>query len=755
MPTKKRKASPASENSLEKVKQKKKPKEVKSFPVVGIGASAGGLETLNVFFSIMPPDSNMAFVVIQHLSPKHKSIMASIVDQHTRMIVEEIKDGTELKPNQVYLNPPGKNVAIFNRRLHLLEPLKTSAINLPVDFFFRSLSQDRGEKAIGIILSGTASDGTLGIKEIKGGGGMVIVQQPDTAKYDGMPKNAIETGLVDFILPVEKMPETLIHYVKHPFLESLDKIKLAKQPVKNQIQKIFALIRNGTGHDFSHYKSSTIARRVERRMAVHRITSLSDYLLYLQNNPAEIDMLFKNLIIGVTSFFRDPEAYDVLIQKVMPEWLIAKEPDTTIRFWVAGCSTGEEAYSLGMILFEAMDKIKKHFNVQIFATDIDTDALNTARKGIYPESIGADVSRERLRRFFIKEPGILKVKKELRDIVIFSLQNIIKDPPFSRLDLVSCRNLMIYMDSVLQKKIIPLFHYTLNPGGILFLGTSESIGEYTDLFQTLNSKWKIFERKKQLAGKVIAYPAGINFGIQQRDESDEKEPKDKLPVMSELQIMAEKAILDEYAPAGVLINTKYEILHFVGQTDRYLAPPTGKPSFNIMNMARADIKRPLTTALHKAVQEKTNAFCKGVRINYNSAFCIVDISVKHMKDKGLPPGFLLVIFEDKTPVKSADKKKTGALKLKKQDTGLQSLEQELQSTREYLQATIEEMETSNEELKSANEELQSVNEELQSTNEELETSREELQSTNEELATVNAELQIKVNEFSMANDDMN
>lgn len=581
---------------------------------------------------------------------------------------------------------------------------------------------------------------------------MVMVQQPDTAKYDGMPKNAIQTGLVDFILPVEKMPETLIHYVKHPFLESLDKIKLAEPPVKNQIQKIFALIRNGTGHDFSHYKPSTIARRVERRLAVHQITSLSSYILYLQNNPAEINVLFKNLVIGVTSFFRDPKAYDVLTQKMLPELLIAKEPDTTIRFWVAGCSTGEEAYSLGMILFEAMDKVKKHFNVQIFATDIDTDALDTARKGIYPESIGADVSQERLNRFFIKEPGVLKVKKELRDIVIFSLQNIIKDPPFSRLDLASCRNLMIYMDSILQKKIIPLFHYTLNPGGILFLGTSESIGEYTDLFQPLNSKWKIFERKKELAGTVIAYPAGINCGIPQRDESDEK---DNLPVMSEVQGMAEKAILDEYAPAGVLINAKYEILHFVGKTDRYLAPPTGKPSFNILNMAREDIKHPLTTALHKAVREKTNAFCKRVRVNYNGASCIVDISVKQMTGKGLSPGFLLVIFEDKTPVKSADKKKTGALKVKKQDTDLQSLEKELESTREYLQATIEELETSNEELKSTNEELQSVNEEIQSTNEELETSKEELQSTNEELATVNAELQSKVDEFSMANDDMN
>jgi two-component system CheB/CheR fusion protein len=650
------------------------------------------------------------------------------------------------------MTPPNKNVAIFNRRLHLLEPVKTSAINMPVDFFFRSLSEDQGENAIGVILSGTASDGTLGIKAIKSECGMVMVQQPETAKYDGMPKSAIETGLVDFILPVEKMPESLTHYAQHPFLESLDKVKLAAPTIKNQIQKIFALIRSKTGHDFSHYKPNTIARRIERRLAVHQIKGLSDYILYLQKNPAEIDMLFKNLVIGVTSFFRDPEAYDVLAKKVLPELLSKKEPDTTIRFWVTGCSTGEEAYSLGMVLCEAMDQLNKHFNIQIFATDIDAAALDTARKGIYPESIGVDVSPQRLDQFFIKEPGVFKVKKQLRDMVVFSLQNVVKDPPFSRLDLVSCRNLMIYMDSVLQKKIIPLFHYTLNPGGILFLGTSESIGEHTDFFQALNSKWKLFERKKGIAGTGIPYPAEINYGDRQRTESDEK---DKEPVTSVVQTGVERAILDEYAPTGVLISDRYEILHFVGNTARYLVPPPGKPSFNIQNMACEDIKHPLTTTLHKAVRGKTNAFCKNVRVNYNGAFCTIDISVKQMTGKGLPPGSMLVMFEDKTPVKAANEKKTRALKVRKQDTALQSLEQELQSTREYLQATIEEMETSNEELKSTNEELQSVNEELQSTNEELETSKEELQSTNEELATVNAELQNKVDEFARANDDMN
>ena len=746
MPTKKKKASPANKNSLEKVKQKEKPRNAIPFPIIGIGASAGGLETLNAFFSIMPADSDMAFVVIQHLSPQHKSIMASLLEKQTPMVVSQIEDGTTVEPNHVYLNPPGKNVAIFNRRLHLMEPVKSTSINLPIDFFFKSLSEDQSENAIGVILSGTASDGTLGVREINSRSGMVMVQEPDTAKYDGMPKSAINTGLVDFIVPVEKMPETLIQYVRHPFLESLDKIKLKEPPIQNQIQKIFVLIRSATGHDFSHYKPSTIARRIERRLAVHQIKALSDYILYLQKNPAEIDVLFKNLLIGVTSFFRDPEAYDLLLKQALPALLSQKAPDTKIRLWVAGCSTGEEAYSLGMILFEVMDALKKTFDVQIFATDIDAAALNIARKGVYPENISADVSKERLKRFFIKEPGTFKVSKPLRDMVVFSVQNVIKDPPFSRLDLVSCRNLMIYMDSVLQKKILPLFHYTLNPGGILFLGTSESIGEHTDFFEPINFKWKIFGRKKGLSEMIPAYSTEVDYPARQRIESDKK---GNPPGESAIQEMAERAILDEYAPAGALINDKYEILHFVGKTDRFLAPPTGKPSFNILNMVRDDLKPPLTTALYKSVREKTNVFLKSIRVSYNGAFCVVDLSVKRME-----PGLLLVIFEDKTPEKAAGEKAPAALRTKEQDAGMEHLEQELQSTREYLQATIEELETSNEELKSTNEELQSVNEELQSTNEELETSKEELQSTNEELSTVNAELQNRVEEFSKANDDM-
>ena len=755
MTTKKKNGSPndkkIDKKILEPGEQEKKFKKNISFPIVGIGASAGGLETLNAFFSIMPPDSNIAFVIIQHLSPKHKSIMASLLEKHTRMVVREIEDGTKLLANHVYLNPPGKNVALFNRSLHLLEPIKSGAINMPVDFFFRSLSEDQGEKAIGIILSGTASDGTLGIKAIKGEGGMAMVQQPDTAKYDGMPKSAVETGLIDFILPVEKMPDTLIRYVQHPYLELQGQIKLTDTSIKNQMQKIFALIRTSTGHDFSHYKQTTISRRIERRLAVHQIKALSDYVLYLQKNPAEINLLFKDLVIGVTSFFRDPEAYKLLEEEVLPNVLKGKEPDAMIRIWVTACSTGEEAYSLAIILSELKDKVKNYFNVQIFATDIDPDAISFARQGIYPENIGTDISSARLNQFFTKKPDGFHIKKQIREMIVFSTQNVIKDPPFSKLDMVSCRNLMIYMENALQKKIIPLLHYTLNPGGILFLGTSESIGDHMDLFGPINSKWKIFVRKTSIVGREKDFFDKIYDTVQTNINTAEK---DGLPARIDIRAEIERALLDAYAPAGVLINDKYEILHFVGKTDRYLTPPTGKPEFNLIDMAREDLKNKLSVTIHKSVREKKNMFCKGVRVRYNGSFYVINISVRPLTGKQLPSGLTLVTFEDIPNADISEEKKVGTGKPKRQNSALKNLEQELQSTREYLQATIEELETSNEELKSTNEELQSVNEEMQSTNEELETSKEELQSTNEELATVNSELQNKVDEYATASDDM-
>ena len=774
MPTQKKKtaakkSSKASKADGEEPKKKKQAKEArqkskgratsavksdtvkKPFPIVGIGASAGGLETLKVFFSSIPSDADIAFVVIQHLSPQHKSIMSSLLGKFTRMPVREIQDGMGISPNCVYLNPPDKNVAVFNRTLHLMEPIKSDGINLPIDFFFRSLSEDQKEKAVGIIVSGTASDGTLGIKAIKAEGGMAMVEDPATAKYDGMPRNAVKTGLVDFILPVGKMPEALIAYLKHPLLKSPGKTKTNETDTKNQLQKVFTLIRSATGHDFSQYKQSTIRRRIERRLAVHQIEKLSDYIFYMQKDSTEIQALFKDLLIGVTNFFRDPEAYQVLGQKVLPDLLQGKKPDTALRCWVVGCSTGEEAYSLAIIVSEVMEKLNKFFNVQIFATDIDEAAIDNARRGVFPDSIAADVSKKRLSQFFTKGDGIFKIKKQIRDMVVFSLQNVINDPPFSRLDLVSCRNLMIYMDTALQKKIIPLLHYTLNPGGILLLGTSESIGGFTDLFQPLDTKFKIYQCKETITKGIIAYPPKIRYGNQERIEADQAI---KMPAGAEIQALAEKAILDEYAPTGVLINDKYEILHFVGSTGNYLMPPTGKPSFNILDMVRKDLKYQLTMALRKAVREKKRTACKRVRIKDKDSLRVVDIAINPLTDKNLPGGLLLVIFKDKTPEPAADENPALKPEGNTGDPVVDHLEKELQSTREYLQATIEELETSNEELKSTNEEMQSVNEELQSANEELETSKEELQSTNEELSTVNAELQHKVDELTKVQDDM-
>ena len=744
--------SKSSQKALSREKAKKSTgvlKERNRFPVVGIGSSAGGLEALELFFSNVPSDTNMAFVIIQHLSPKHKSIMADILMKYTQMKVLQIEDNQEIKTNHVYLNPPDKNVVILNRRLHLTEPTQTHGVNLPIDCFFRSLSEDQGEKAICIILSGTATDGTLGLNAIKGAGGMAMVQDPDSAKYAGMPSSAIAAGLVDFILPVEKIPEELVKYVKHPYIERPERIETTRVQFRSNVQKILALIRTSTGHDFSNYKQTTTRRRIERRMALHQIDSIEKYHSYLDRTPAEIDVLFKDLLIGVTSFFRDIEAFELLKAKVIPELIKNKKSEIPLRIWVAGCATGEEAYSIAILFAEVMDKLKKQSIIQIFASDIDNEALDFARMAVYPDSIAANVSSERLDRFFIKEDNTYRIKKQIRDMVVFAEQNVIKDPPFSRLDLVSCRNLLIYMETVLQKKILPLFHYTLTHQGILFLGTSESIREFSHLFSPISSKWKIFKYKEYVVDRMIDYPRTPLYDVLPTPQSFEEK---RVPTVADIHNLAERIILENYAPPSVLINAQYEILHFIGQTDKYLAPPTGKASFNVLKMAREGLKYKLSTALHKAVKQKKTVLSTGIKIKHNNSFRTVDLVVRPLTEPGFTQGFMLVMFEDKTLPGPAASKKTARKDIV--DPYVLSLEKELQSTKEYLQTTNEELETSNEELKSTNEELQSVNEEMQSTNEELETSKEELQSTNEELVTVNAELQKKVEELSDVNNDI-
>ena len=725
-------------------------KQAAGFPIVGIGASAGGLEALETFLSHMPPDSNIAFVVIQHLSPKHKSIMGSLLAKYTQMKVLEMTDGMKIEPNRVYLNPADKNVVILNGTLQLMTPVRTGAVNLPIDCFFRSMAEDLGEKAVCIILSGTATDGTLGLKAVKGEGGIAMVQDPDSAKYDGMPRSAIATGVVDFIVPVEKIPGELIKYLRAPYIRVPRKARVTDDRFANYVQKVFALIRSATGHDLSHYKQTTIRRRIERRMAVHQIERISDYVKYLQSTPAEVDILFKDMLIGVTNFFRDPEAFEILEKQVLPALLKNRAPDSTIRIWSVGCSTGEEAYSIAMLFSEALARLKQHFNMQIFGSDIDAQAIEHARAGIYPDSIAADASQARLNQFFVKEDNTYRVKKQIRDMIVFAVQNVIKDPPFSKIDLVSCRNLLIYMDAALQKKVLPLCHYTLNPQGILFLGSSESIGEFTDHFKPIDSKWKIFKRKDSFIEKAIDYPAMPFYRrIKGDDDADKRQPSE-----ADIHNVAEREILDHFAPPGVLVNDKYEIVHFMGQTGRYLETPVGKASFNILKMAREGLRLKLSTALHNVVRQKKTTTCAALRFKYNHEVRVVDLTVKPLTKTGLDQDFMLVMFDDKTPAVKPDRKKGKPVK-DDIDPVLGSLERELESTKEHLQTTIEEMETANEELKSTNEELQSVNEELQSTNEELKTSKEELQSTNEELITVNTELQNKVDALSQANNDIN
>ena len=726
--------------------------EATDFPIVGIGASAGGLEALEAFFSSAPEQANAAFVVIQHLSPDHKSLMSSILDKHTKMKVLDIEDGASVEPGCIYVNSPDKEVSISNFKFCLFDPTEKHGFRLPINFFFRSLAESLGDKSICVILSGTGTDGTQGLKAVKAAGGMAIVQDENQARYNNMPRSAIDTGQVDFILPVEDMVEEILNYIKHPYIKKPKKPLSPKDTFEKNLQKIFVLIRSKTGQDFSHYKQNTTRRRIERRMAVHQISRISEYVHYLQENPVEIRMLFKDMLITVTNFFRDPKAFDALNDKVIKNLLKSRKDGEGIRVWVPGCATGEEAYSIAILFAEAAKGSNRYFDIQVFATDIDSDAITHARAGVYPSSIAADVSQERLKQFFIKEENTYCVKKSIREMVVFAVQNLIKDAPFSKLDLVCCRNVLIYMDSTLQKKILPLFHFTLKPGGYLFLGTSETIGDSADIFSPVDTKWKIFTRKYMVTGKAVKHP--VEF-LCDRTKDTGTHYKATSTAAINIRKIAEKTILQNYAPPAVLINDKYEIVYFHGNTEKYLILPKGEPTFDVLKMVRQELRISLSNLLSKAQREKDVITSGGFKIKHGGHVETVNITICPVLEPAVENGFMMIMFETVSGEleKEAKKKKNSA---DENDTPrIKALEQELASTKEYLQTTIEELETSNEELKSTNEELQSTNEELQSTNEELETSREELRSTNEELLTVNSELNDKIRQLCNANDDLN
>jgi two-component system CheB/CheR fusion protein len=723
--------------------------ERKAFPVVGIGASAGGLEPLEAFFANMPrgkpPAAAMAFVVIQHLSPQHKSIIGEILKKDTDMPIKEIRDGMAVEPNSVYFNPPDREVGIFQGAFHLMEPSDARHARMPIDFFFRSLAQDLEEKAICIVLSGTGSDGTLGLEAVKGAGGMTMAQAEEQAKYPFMPRSAIDTGLVDYVLVVEQMPEELIRYVRHPYLDGREKELPADKQYQSFLQKILMLVRANTKHDFSHYKQTTIRRRLGRRMAVHRIDNIANYFRYLQLNPAEIKTLFKDLVICVTSFFRDSEAFKVLEAKVVPDILAYKSVDDPIRIWVPGCGSGEEALSIAMILAEAMGRTGKHHLVQIFATDIDAEAIDKARVGEYPDSIAADVSPERLKRFFVKRDERYKIKQEIREMVVYAVQNLISDPPFSRLDLISCRNVLIYLDNDLQRQILPLFHFTLNPTGYLFLGTSETIGGAADLFTPTDTKWKIFQRKGPVHHHLTDYPA---LTLPAAAAVVRPYPKEEAPREINIRTIMERIVLEEYAPPTILINQRYDVLFLQGDTGKFLSMPKGEPSYNLFNLAHEDLRPKLLTVLHRAISEKKSVIVESIPFKQSEGkIGYLNLTVRPLAVPGAYNLFLMV-FEELPPPPQIKKGRRKAAATLEEESRMAVLEHELQATKEYLQTTVEELEASNEELKS-------TNEELQSTNEELETAKEELQSTNEELVTVNSELNGKIDELTEVNNDIN
>ncbi len=724
--------------------------DISQFPIVGIGASAGGLEALELFFGNMPKDTGMAFVVIQHLDPNHVGIMPELLQRITPMKVLQATDRIKVKPNGVYVIPPNKSMSLFNGSLHLFDPVESRGLRLPIDFFFRSLAADKEEKSIGIVLSGMGSDGSMGLKAIKEKNGIVLVQSLESAKFDGMPLSATEAVIADIVAPAEELPAKLVAFLK--FIPSVIIDTEIDSKSKSNLDKIIILLREQSGHDFSFYKKNTLFRRIERRKGIHQLDKLQHYLLYLQDNPKEVEILFKELLIGVTSFFRDPAVWDMLRDQVLPAMFSELPNGYVLRAWVTACSTGEEAYSLAIVFQEVLEKVKirKNLTLQIFATDLDPDAIEIARKGYFPKNITADVAPERLSRFFNVSGEGFTVSTIIREMVVFAPQNVIKDPPFTKLDLLTCRNLLIYLEPELQKKLMALFNYSLNQGGIMLLGNAETLGNYTDGFEVVDLRLKFFKRTlTPISRDLFDFPSSFS---RSRRVAPQNEP-DPLKSTENMQAIIEQLMIQRFAPASALVNSKGDIIFITGRTGKYLEPAAGKTNLSIYAMAREGLSEALPSAFRKAMKNFDPVIIRNLKVGTNGGSQLVDISVQRIESPDAISGMVIVVFSDVPEMDKHDLSDplTGNRRL----TGKQKdLEVKLQRSYEDLQSLREEMQTSQEELKSTNEELQSTNEELQSTNEELTTSKEEMQSLNEELQTVNVELQSKVGDFIQSNNDM-
>ena len=705
------------------------------FPIVGIGCSAGGLEALEDFLSRVPYPCNMAFVVIQHLDPDHASALPELLQRVTSMPVVEAAQHTTVESGSVYIIPPNKDLSILHGVLHLLEPSERRSLRLPVDFFLRALADDRRERAIGVILSGMGSDGMLGLAAIKERSGLTLAQAPDTAKADGMPSSAIKAGVVDIVAPAGELPQRIASFLRHAPPPRVD-----AEPAPSgdsALARIVVLLRNRTGNDFSLYKPSTLYRRIERRVALLQLGHIGDYVAYLRNNPLEVDLLFKELLIGVTSFFRDPPLWDFLAATALPALLARHPAGKALRAWVPACSSGEEAYSLAIVFKETVEQLRPeaHYTLQIFATDLDADAVAQARRGLYPANIVGDVSVERLARHFVAEDGGYRVDKDIRESVVFAEQNIASDPPFTKLDILSCRNLLIYFGADLQKKLLPIFHYALNRDGILILGNAETVGNYTELFSPMNKKNRIYARNEQMT--LTPRPA---FAAPLPTTAETPVQEERYDYRQSLEYLTDQIIQQNYAPAAVLVNGDGDILYFSGRTGKYLEPAAGKVNVNIHAMAREGLRDALSGVVRNALLQKDAIHLDDLAIAGSAQR--VNVTVQSIGEPELLRGRVLIVFADvASPAHGRKGRRPAASETEK------ALLAELRQAREALRVTHEEMQTSMEETKSANEELQA-------SNEELTTSKEELQSLNEELQTVNAELQSKVDDLTWAKNDM-
>ena len=720
--------------------------------IVGVGASAGGLEAFSQLLSYLPDDTGLAIVFVQHLAAHHESALPHLIAGATRMSVVQAEEGMELERDYVYVIPPGVHLEIDEGRFHLSPRPEREGVFMPIDFFFRSLAAYAQERAVGVVLSGTASDGADGLREIKAQSGLTFAQTPDSAKYDGMPRAAVATGAVDRALPPPELARELGQLSRHPFLRHRRPRRAGEEIAisDEHLDAIFACLRSVAGVDFTHYKAGTIKRRLQRRMLLNRLSDAGSYLKYLQQHPGEVDALYQDLLIHVTRFFREPESFDALKREILPR-VLERRPDN-IRIWVPGCSTGEEVYSVAILLLEALEERGANPSVQIFGTDVSEDAVEQARRGVYPESASADVGPERLRRFFSKLEGKYRIAKHVRDLCVFARQDITRDPPFSNLDLVLCRNVLIYLGAPLQKKVLAIFHYALRPEGYLMLGSAESIGHQSDLFKPVDKRQHIFA-KRPVHSPPPSFP--LEYGPRREPGARPPTRRPKASPFAE----AEHMLLDAYAPPAVLVNEDMKIVYTRGKTGYYLELAAGDPDLNVLKMTRHGLLHALRALLQDARRDNQPARKEGLKVVFNGHGRVVDLAVYPVAVQSTR--HFLVAFEDVTVRQSISGGASDAVGQAPQAAGgtdsaerIRVLQQDLEANRDYLQATIQDLEAANEELQSANEEILSSNEELQSTNEELDTAKEELQSTNEELNTVNDELQARNEELSTANSDL-